>query len=145
MHKRGVPFTMQKNTKYADVIKEVSEYLCERADFAFSKGISPEKIIFDLGIGFGKDLSSNLDLIANCNFFKTCWKHHQKDGTPILMALSRKTCIGELTGKPVDQRLFGSLSANIFSVMKGASILRVHDVKETVDAIKVLTALLDRG
>ena len=61
------------------------------------------------------------------------------------MALSRKTCIGELTGKPVDQRLSGSLSANIFSVMKGASILRVHDVKETVDAIKVLTALLDRG
>ena len=145
MHKRGVPFTMQKNTKYADVIKEVSEYLCERADFAFSKGISPEKIIFDLGIGFGKDLSSNLDLIANCNFFKTCWKHHQKGGTPILMALSRKTCIGELTGKTVDQRLSGSLSANIFSVMKGASILRVHDVKETVDAIKVLTALLDRG
>ena len=145
MHKRGIPFTMQKNTKYADVIKEVSEYLCERADFAFSKGISPEKIIFDLGIGFGKDLSSNLDLIANCNFFKTCWKYHQKDGTPILMALSRKTCIGELTGKPVDQRLSGSLSANIFSVMKGASILRVHDVKETVDAIKVLTALLDRG
>ena len=145
MHKRGIPFTMQKNTQYADVIKEVSEYLCERADFAFSKGISPEKIIFDLGIGFGKDLSSNLDLIANCNFFKTCWKHHQKDGTPIWMALSRKTCIGELTGKPVDQRLSGSLSANIFSVMKGASILRVHDVKETVDAIKVLTALLDRG
>lgn len=145
MHKRGIPFTMQKNTKYADVLKEVSEYLCERADFAFSKGISPEKIIFDLGIGFGKDLSSNLDLIANCNFFKTCWKHHQKDGTPILMALSRKTCIGELTGKTVDQRLSGSLSANIFSVMKGASILRVHDVKETVDAIKVLTALLNRG
>jgi dihydropteroate synthase len=145
MHKRGIPFTMQKNTKYADVIKEVSEYLCERADFAFSKGINPEKIIFDLGIGFGKDLSSNLDLIANCNFFKTCWEHHQKEGTPILMALSRKTCIGELTGKPVDQRLSGSLSANIFSVMKGASILRVHDVKETVDAIKVLTALLYRG
>lgn len=145
MHKKGIPFTMQKNTKYADVIKEVSEYLCERADFAFSKGISPEKIIFDLGIGFGKDLSSNLDLIANCNFFKTCWKYHQKDGTPILMALSRKTCIGELTEKPVDQRLAGSLSANIFSVMKGTSILRVHDVKETVDAIKVLTALLDRG
>jgi dihydropteroate synthase len=145
MHKRGIPFTMQKNTKYADVIKEVSEYLCERADFAFSKGISPEKIIFDLGIGFGKDLNSNLDLIANCDFFKTCWKHHQKDGTPILMALSRKSCIGELTGKSVDQRLSGSLSANIFSVIKGASILRVHDVKETVDAIKVLTALLERG
>ena len=145
MHKRGIPFTMQKNTKYADVIKEVSEYLCERADFAFSKGISPEKIIFDLGIGFGKDLSSNLDLIANCQFFKTCWKHHPKEETPILMALSRKTCIGELTGKPVEQRLAGSLSANIFSVIKGASILRVHDVKETVDAIKVLTALLERG
>lgn len=145
MHKRGVPLTMQKNTKYADIVKEVSDYLCSRADFAFSKGISPEKIIFDLGIGFGKDLSSNLDLIANCDFFKTCWKHHQKEGTPILMALSRKSCIGELTGKSVDQRLSGSLSANIFSVIKGASILRVHDVKETVDAIKVLTALLERG
>ncbi len=145
MHKRGIPFTMQKNTKYADVLKEVSDYLCKRADFAFSKGINPEKIIFDLGIGFGKDLSSNLDLIANCNFFKTCWNHHPKEGIPILMALSRKTCIGELTGKSVDDRLSGSLSANIFSVMKGASILRVHDVKETVDAIKVLTALLERG
>lgn len=145
MHKKGIPLTMQKNTEYADVIKEVSEYLCNRADFALSKGIKSDKIIFDVGIGFGKDLNANLDLITNCNYFKTCWKNHPKDGIPILMALSRKTCIGEITGKPVEERLAGTLAANIFSVLKGCSILRVHDVKETVDSIKVLDALLKRG
>lgn len=145
MHKRGNPLTMQKNTKYTDIIKDVSEYLCSRADFALSKGIKAEKIIFDLGIGFGKDLEGNLDLISNCDFFKTCWKNPSAKEIPVLMALSRKSFIGELTGCTVEDRLAGTLIANIFSIMKGSSIVRVHDVKETVDSIKVWNLLLKRG
>ena len=145
MHKRGNPLTMQKNTKYADVIKEVSEYLCSRADFALSKGISPEKIIFDLGIGFGKDLNANLELISNCDFFKTCWKNPLQKEIPVLMALSRKSFLGEITANSVENRLAESLTANIFSIMNGCSIVRVHDVKETVDSIKILNKLLKRG
>ncbi len=145
MHKRGNPLTMQKNTKYADVVKEVCEYLCNRANFAVSKGIKPNKIIFDLGIGFGKDLNANLALISNCDFFKTCWKNSLQLEIPVLMALSRKSFLGEITENSVENRLSESLIANIFSIMKGCSIVRVHDVKETVDSIKVLDLLLKRG
>lgn len=145
MHKRGNPLTMQKNTKYADIVKEVSEYLCNRADFALSKGIKAEKIIFDLGIGFGKDLEGNLSLISNCDFFKTCWKNSSVKEIPVLMALSRKSFIGEITGKSVEDRLAGTLCANIYSVIKGCDIVRVHDVKETVDSLKILNQLLRRG
>lgn len=145
MHKRGNPLTMQKNTIYADVIKDVAEYLCSRADFAVSKGIKAEKIIFDLGIGFGKNLEGNLSLISNCDFFKTCWRNSFVNNVPVLMALSRKSFLGELTGCSVENRLASSLTANIYSIIKGCDIVRVHDVKETVDSIKVLNELLKRG
>lgn len=145
MHKRGNPLTMQKNTIYADVIRDVAEYLCSRADFAVSKGIKAEKIIFDLGIGFGKNLEGNLSLISNCDFFKTCWKNSFVNNVPVLMALSRKSFLGELTGCSVENRLASSLTANIYSIIKGCDIVRVHDVKETVDSIKVLNELLKRG
>lgn len=131
MHKRGIPKTMHLNEKKGDIFSEVSEYLECRAEFAVSKGISPEKIIVDPGIGFGKDLGENSELIKNCG--SLCEKKY-----PVLMALSRKRCIGEMTGRDVDERLCGTLAANIVSVLNGASFLRVHDVKETIDTLNVL-------
>lgn len=142
MHKRGIPVSMQKQKEYADVIKEVSEYLISRANFAVANGIKPDKIIFDPGIGFGKNLQSNLELISNVGKLTSSWNN---GNNLILMALSRKTCIGEILNKTSDQRLTGSLIAEMYAILKGASIVRVHDVEQTVDAVKVLSALIERG
>ncbi len=131
MHKRGLPTTMQENTQYKNIVQEVSSYLLERANFAIKCGIPKEKIIVDPGIGFGKDLQGNLSLIANCS--KIC------DGRfPLLMALSRKTCIGQVTKKDVSERLYGTLAANLLSVIKGAFMVRVHDVAPCKDTLAML-------
>lgn len=132
MHKRGIPSNMQSNTLYSNIFNEVSSYLESRVEYAIKAGISPEKIIVDPGIGFGKDLESNIELIKNCG--KLCNKKYK-----ILMALSRKTCIGQMTGRNVEERLSGTLAANIISILNGAEIVRVHDVKETVDTLSVLS------
>lgn len=134
MHKRGSPRDMQKNTRYADVFNEVSRYLKERALFAQSCGISKERIIVDPGIGFAKDTESCVRLIAECG--KLCGGEY-----PVLMALSRKSFLKDLTLRAVEDRLGGTLCANILSVCNGASLLRVHDVAATVDALKVLKAV----
>lgn len=131
MHKRGIPLTMQNDTEYADVFSEVSDYLEERAHFAVGSGIAPEKIIVDPGIGFGKNLEANAALIRRCG--QLCNKKYT-----VLMALSRKTCVGQMTGRDVSERLAGTLAADLISVMNGADIVRVHDVKETVDTLSVL-------
>lgn len=131
MHKRGIPSEMQKNTNYSNVFEEVNNYLLARAAFAESKGILSDKIIVDPGVGFGKDLNGNISLIKNIG--NLCGKRYK-----ILMALSRKTCIGQMTGRDIPDRLAGTLAADLISVMKGASLVRVHDVKETVDTLKVL-------
>lgn len=131
MHKRGIPSEMQKNTVYDNVFEDVNQYLMERAAFAEKSGIESEKIILDPGIGFGKSLKENLQLIKNAGKLG--------DGKyKVLMALSRKSCIGEMTGKETEGRLAGTLAASLLSVLKGAEILRVHDVSETVDTLKVL-------
>lgn len=134
MHKRGIPSNMQDNTSYSNAFNEVNSYLLKRVDYAKSLGISEEKIIVDPGIGFGKDLDANIDLLKNVGLL--CNGKY-----PILMALSRKTCIGQITGKDVPERLSGTLAADLISVMLGASLVRVHDVEETVDTLKVLSAL----
>lgn len=134
MHKRGIPSQMQKNTEYKNIFDEVNSYLKERIDFALENGIEKNKIILDPGIGFGKNLEGNLELIKNCGKFLN-------GEYPILMALSRKSCIGEITGREVGERLAGTLTADLISVINGASFVRVHDVKETVDSLKVLKAL----
>lgn len=132
MHKRGLPSNMQNNTFYNDVFNEVDSYLQKQADYAISCGIKSKRIIVDPGIGFGKDFEANLALIKNCG--KLC-----NGRFPVLMALSRKTCIGQMTQKEeVGERLFGTLSANLISVQNGASFVRVHDVAETIDTLKVL-------
>lgn len=132
MHKRGLPSNMQNNTFYNDVFNEVDSYLQKQADYAISCGIKSKRIIVDPGIGFGKDFEANLALIKNCG--KLC-----NGRFPVLMALSRKTCIGQMTQKEeVGERLFGTLAANLISVQNGASFVRVHDVAETIDTLKVL-------
>ncbi len=133
MHKRGNPSTMQKNTVYGNVFDEVNGYLKNRVDFALKAGIEADKIWLDPGIGFGKNVTDNFELMKRCGDFL--------DGKyPLLMALSRKTCIGEVTGRDIQGRLSGTLTANLLSVLRGAAMIRVHDVAEAVDSMKVLKA-----
>lgn len=134
MHKRGTPQTMQLNTKYDDVLTEVKEYFESRIAYAKSNGIKDENIILDPGIGFGKNTADNLSLIKNCGKL-SCGNHM------VLMALSRKTVIGDVTGRPVEQRLAGTITADIISIINGAQMVRVHDVAETIDSIKILKEL----
>lgn len=134
MHKRGNPVIMQQHTSYTDVFAEVNSYLHQRIEYALSKGIQKKQIIIDPGIGFGKDLAANRILIQECG--KLCGGQY-----PVLMGLSRKTCIGEMTGRDVAGRLAGTLAANLIAVQCGASIVRVHDVRETVDMLKILRNL----
>ncbi len=139
MHKRGVPATMQQETSYADVLGQVSAYLEERARRAEEAGIPSDMIIVDPGIGFGKGLAENRALIWNCG--SLCGGKY-----PILMALSRKTCIGAMVGEDggspeSDGRLFGTLAADLLAVLRGASMVRVHDVKACRNTLDVLESL----
>ena len=138
MHKRKNPNIMQKYTEYEDVFKEVEDYLYSRIQYAVENGIDEDKIIIDPGIGFAKDLHANLVLIKNCG--RLCSGKY-----PLMMALSRKSFLGLLTGKTVDKRLAGTVSANLYSVINGAKFVRVHDVKEAVDSLDVLKGILNAG
>lgn len=138
MHKRGIPADMQRDTSYRDVCAEVGSYLESRAEYALSQGIAPEKIIVDPGIGFGKDLAANRALIAGCG--RLCGGRF-----PVLMALSRKSCIGEMTGEAVDGRLYGTLAACLIAVQRGATLLRVHDVAPCRNTLDVLKSFIDGG
>jgi dihydropteroate synthase len=137
MHKKGIPADMQDAPYYHDVVGEVIAYLSQAAVRAEAAGIPREHIILDPGIGFGKRRDDNLDLIAGLTAIRVL-------GYPLLMGLSRKTFIGELTGRDVSQRLAGTLAANAVALMGGAGILRVHDVPETVDLVKVFTGIAGR-
>lgn len=134
MHKRGNSVIMQQNTQYSDIFKEVNEYLEKRAEFTENLGVERDRIIVDPGIGFGKDLKGNFTLINRLD--ELCHGKYK-----VLMALSRKSFLGELTGRPVQERLTATISANMISVKKGASILRVHDVAETKDMLSVLRGI----
>lgn len=134
MHKRGIPSEMQKSTDYDDIFREVDSYLSSRADYAARNGISESKIIVDPGIGFGKSLEGNALLIKKCG--QLCGGKY-----PVLMALSRKTCIGQMTGRDTSDRLFGTVAANLISVQNGASLVRVHDVASCRDSLAVLKSL----
>lgn len=133
MHMQGMPRTMQTAPQYADVTKDVISFFQQRIKACEQAGIKKERIIIDPGYGFGKTLEQNYQLLAN-----------QRDilqlGLPILAGLSRKSMIGNLLNCTVDERLAGSLSAAVLAAANGAKIIRVHDVKETVDAIKVFSA-----
>lgn len=135
MHMQGEPRSMQLQPHYDDVVTEVTSYLLQRAQVCLDAGISAERIILDPGFGFGKSLRHNLELLRNLEAFAGL-------GYPLLVGVSRKSMIGQiLDDRSVEQRLSGSLAAAVVAAMKGASIIRVHDVRETVDAMRVVTAM----
>ncbi|HZK19725.1 MAG TPA: dihydropteroate synthase [Treponemataceae bacterium] len=139
MHKRGIPAIMQDNTEYTNAISEISSYLLQRVAFAVNHGIEQKKIILDAGIGFGKNNTANIELIrGSAKIVQNIKRQGFSEVCHIMMALSRKNCIGEITGKDVQNRMAGTLAANLLAVKHGARFLRVHDVRETVDMLLVL-------
>lgn len=133
MHMQGEPQSMQFSPTYHNVIEEVSAFLTERIEACLRAGIPRELLILDPGFGFGKSLEHNYELLAKLDCFA------QFD-LPILIGLSRKSMIGNLLAKPTSERLAGSLAGAMIAAQKGAHIIRVHDVTETVDMLKVLQA-----
>ncbi len=138
MHIQGEPDTMQDDPRYRSVRREVSSFLTERMRVIEKAGVRPDNIILDPGFGFGKSPQHNLQLLASL-------EQLQLLGHPILVGISRKSMLGHITGRDVSERLPASLAAATISAMKGASIIRVHDVRETVDAVKVVTAMEEAG
>lgn len=134
MHMQGQPRTMQAHPQYLDVVGEVSAFLRARMAAAEAAGISRARIVIDPGFGFGKALGHNLVLLRELAALKTL-------GAPILAGLSRKSMLGAITGQDVAHRLPASLAAAVIVAQRGAAILRVHDVRATVDALKVLEAV----
>lgn len=138
MHMQGEPRTMQLEPRYTDVVGEVREFLDERLQACERAGIARERIVIDPGFGFGKTLAHNLTLLRSLSRLGEL-------GAPILVGLSRKAMLGTILGKPVDQRLHGSIALATVAVLNGARIIRAHDVAETVDAVKVAAAVLEGG
>ncbi len=134
MHMQGGPRHMQANPQYDDVVTEVSEFLQRRLDAAQAAGIPHERLMIDPGFGFGKTLAHNLELLRHLDCFVNM-------GVPVLAGLSRKSMLGKITGNAVDDRVYASVAAALLAATKGASILRVHDVKATRDALAVYNAL----
>lgn len=135
MHMQGQPATMQQSPRYADVAAEVTGFLQERIAACAAAGIGREKLIIDPGFGFGKTLEHNLQLLAHLDRLKTLQ-------LPILAGLSRKRMLGTLTGKSEKERVHAGVAAATLAVMKGASIVRTHDVGATADAMKVCREVL---
>lgn len=135
MHMQGTPQTMQLDPQYEDVVSEVNAFLAQRLAAAEAAGIARERVVLDPGFGFGKKTEHNLLLLQQLD--KTL-----AIGRPLLAGLSRKSVLGQITGGDIRVRLHASLAASVIAVMKGARIVRVHDVKATVDALKVAAAVL---
>ncbi len=136
-HARGQPRTMQKNPAYKNVVREVGEFFRERLKTLNACGISSDQVVFDPGIGFGKNLEHNLQLLANLRRFT-------KLRRPLLLGASRKSFIGSLLGAGLNERLPASLACATLAVAEGAQIIRAHDVAETVQAVRLAEALLAR-
>jgi dihydropteroate synthase len=134
MHMQSTPEKMQQHPAYSDVVAEVIRFLRERVDAMVAAGIARKRICVDPGFGFGKTVEHNYALL------RAIGRIEQELGLPVLAGLSRKSMIGAVTGRPVEQRLAGSLAAALAAVAHGARIVRVHDVAETVDALKVWQA-----
>ncbi len=135
MHMQGEPQSMQQNPVYADVVAEVTAFLARRVAQACCAGIADERLCIDPGFGFGKTHEHNLAL------FRCIGDMQKALDTPLLVGVSRKTMIGTLTGRPIEQRAAGSVAAALAAAAQGARIVRVHDVAATVDALKVWEAL----
>lgn len=137
MHMQGEPGTMQQAPVYADVVGEVAAFLRERMTRFIEAGVPAGCIALDPGIGFGKTLEHNLELLAGLPALAAL-------GRPVLVGVSRKRFLEALTGRVVDDRVYGSIGAGLYAVSRGAHILRVHDVKQTCDAIRVVDTLRTR-
>ncbi len=137
MHRRGTPQTMQANTNYDDLVAEVREALAQAIARAEDAGCDPRRIMIDPGIGFGKSLEGNLDLIRSIKTFASL-------GKPVLIGASRKSFVGRITGAEAPDRLGGSLAAAVAAVLNGAAAVRAHDVKETRQAVDVAIRLRGR-
>ena len=134
MHMQRDPLTMQFDPEYQDVIAEVSQFLDERAKLLIQNGISRDRIAIDPGFGFGKSLEHNINMLSHFESFATL-------GYPLLAGISRKSMLGKITGKETHERMAPSIAAAIMAADRGAQIIRVHDVAETVDALKLWEAL----
>jgi dihydropteroate synthase len=137
MHMLGEPRTMQQDPRYDEVVSDVKAFLEERLAYATSEGVREDRIWLDPGIGFGKTLEHNLELIARLDEIVAI-------GRPVVFGASRKSFLGKLTGRQVDERLAGTIAANIIAHERGARVFRVHDVAPTVDALKVAAATVGR-
>ncbi|WP_371819538.1 dihydropteroate synthase [Polynucleobacter sp. JS-JIR-5-A7] len=134
MHMQRDPLTMQFNPEYQDVIAEVKQFLQERAELLQANGVERNRIAIDPGFGFGKSLEHNLHMLSQFQVFSTL-------GYPVLAGISRKSMIGKITGKDANDRVAPSIAAAITAADRGANIIRVHDVAETVDALKLWEAI----
>lgn len=138
MHMQGEPRTMQMEPAYTNVVSEVREFLQSRIDACIAAGIARDRLVVDPGIGFGKRIEHNMELLVRL-------PELLKLGHPLLIGVSRKSMFGTLLGRTVDERLAGGLAVAVSSVLAGASIVRTHDVAETVDALKIAAALRMSG
>jgi len=138
MHMQGMPRSMQNNPIYENVCEEVTLFLQDRMEACIKKGMAKSNIILDPGFGFGKTLQHNLTLLAHISELKGL-------GAPILIGLSRKSLLQTITNKPVKERLSGSIALAVIGALNGGTIFRVHDVDQTLDALKVVNAILEIG
>jgi dihydropteroate synthase len=137
MHMQGTPRTMQEAPKYDDVVDDVKRFLAERIEFATSEGVGEERIWIDPGIGFGKTVEHNLELLRRLGELSEL-------GRPIVIGASRKSFLGKLTGREVHDRLGGTIASNALALLGGAEVFRVHDVSELRQALDVAEAILGR-
>ncbi|MCG6577137.1 dihydropteroate synthase [Pseudomonas sp. AF32] len=134
MHMLGEPGTMQDDPRYGDVTREVGEFLAERLSVCVAAGIPAEKVVLDPGFGFAKTLAHNLSLFKHMEALHAL-------GRPLLVGVSRKSMIGNALGRPVGERLYGGLALAALAITKGARLLRVHDVAETMDIVRMIAAV----
>ncbi len=137
MHMQGEPRRMQEKPGYDDVVEEVGSFLAQRAAVCEAAGISANQIVLDPGFGFGKTLQHNLDLLRGLPLLA-------RAGYPLLVGISRKSMLGAITGRETGDRVAASVAAALLAVQGGAAIVRVHDVAETADALKLLAAFTDK-
>ena len=136
MHMQGTPESMQKQPEYGDVVAEVKDFLTGRASLCMQQGIAREQILLDPGFGFGKTTTHNLLLLQHLEQLVA-------SGYPVLAGLSRKSMIGQVLGLPVDKRLYPGVALAVLAVWKGATMVRCHDVRETLEAIRMCEAVRD--
>jgi dihydropteroate synthase len=138
MHMQGAPQTMQQDPHYDNVVSEVREFLARRIAVCERAGIFRSRILIDPGFGFGKRPSHNLELLRNLSELAEL-------GVPVLVGLSRKSTLGRIINRPVEQRTIASVAAALLAVQRGAAVVRVHDVAQTRDALRILRAVEDAG